>query len=152
MADEKSQPDKPAEATSTSATAAPATDAPPKPAEGGRANRTEKRRDAAAAVKKGTSTVRSKLASLLWLVAVVCALFLAVGALLVALKANQDNAAVKFVLDGADTLDLGIFSRDKGIFTFDKDRNEVKAALVNWGLAALAYLIVGKVLDRVIRP
>lgn len=142
MADEKPPPEKSAEATSTTtSTSAPA----------GK-SRAEKRRGTAAAVKKGTSTVRSKVASLLWLVAVVCALFLAVGALLVALKANQDNAVVKFVLDGADTLDLGVFSRDEGIFTFDKDRNGVKAALVNWGLAALAYLIVGKVVDRVIRP
>ncbi|QNN55102.1 hypothetical protein H9L09_16090 [Nocardioides mesophilus] len=91
------------------------------------------------------------MASLVWLVAVVCALFLAVGALLVALKANQDNSIVKFVLDGADALD-GPFSRDNGIFTFDGKDAATKSALVNWGLAAVAYLVIGKILDRVIRP
>ena len=86
----------------------------------------ERRRATGEKAKQAASTMRSKTASLVWLVAVVCALFLSVGALLVALKANQDNAAVKFVLDGADTLDLGIFSRDEGIFTFERDRDEVR--------------------------
>jgi hypothetical protein len=148
VADDKPGPEKNAEASSTSTTTTPAVGATTAPTP----SRADRRRGTAAAVKKGTSTVRSKLASLLWLVAVVCALFLAVGALLVALKANQDNAVVAFILDGADTLDMGVFSRDEGIFTFDKDRNGVKAALVNWGLAALAFLVVGKIVDRVIRP
>ena len=43
-----------------------------------------------------------------------CALFLAVGALLVALDANTDNELVKFVLDGADAVDLGVFSATTG--------------------------------------
>ncbi|WP_240755851.1 hypothetical protein [Nocardioides iriomotensis] len=146
MADDKPEPEKKAEASSTSTTTT--SDAGTKTAP----TRADRRRGTAAAVKKGTSTVRSKLASLLWLVAVVCALFLAVGALLVALKANQDNAVVTFILDGADTLDLGVFSREDGIFTFAKDPNQVKSALVNWGLAALAFLVVGKIVDRVIRP
>ena len=100
----------------------------------------------------GANAVRSRIASLVWLVAVVCALFLAVGALLVALKANPDNAIVTFVLDAADRLDLGVFSRDNGIFTPRKDPNGVKSALINWGLGAVAYLVAGKVADRVIRP
>jgi hypothetical protein len=70
-------------------------------------------------VVAGANAVRSRIASLVWLVAVLCALILAIGALLIALKANQDNAIVKFVLDAADTLDLGVFSRTDGIFTFD---------------------------------
>lgn len=85
----------------------------------------------------------------MWLAAVVCALFLAVGALLVALDANPDNALVRFVLDVADVVDLDVFSRDNGVFTFADD---TKAALVNWGLAAVAYLVVGRVLERLIRP
>ena len=80
------------------------------------------------------------------------ALFLAVGALLIALKANQDNAIVSFVLDVADRLDLGVFSREQGIFTFDGKNAETKNALVNWGIGAIAYLVAGKVLDRIIRP
>ena len=112
----------------------------------------KKRRGTGKKVAAGANLVRSRLASLVWLVAVVCALFLAVGALLIALKANQDNAIVAFVLHVADRLDLGVFSREQGIFTFDGKNAETKNALVNWGIAAIAYLVAGKVLDRIIRP
>ena len=112
----------------------------------------KKRRGTGKKVAAGANLVRSRLASLVWLVAVVCALFLAVGALLIALKANQDNAIVSFVLDVADRLDLGVFSREQGIFTFSGKDAATKDALVNWGIAAIAYLVAGKVLDRIIRP
>lgn len=95
------------------------------------------------------SRVRVWLAQLVWLAAVVCALILAVGALLIALDANQDNVLVGLVLDVADVVDLDVFSRDNGVFTF---ADETKSALVNWGLAAVAYLVVGRVLERIIRP
>ena len=98
------------------------------------------------------STLRLRLAQVTWVAAVVCALFLAVGALLVALDANQDNALVKFVLDVAGVLDLDVFSRRNGVFTFDGSDAATKNALTNWGLAAVAYLVVGRVLERVIRP
>lgn len=171
MADEKPVPDTTGEATSTStSTSTPASSSAPEststPTSTSASTSTstsastgaskpaasERRRNAGAAVKKGTSTVRSKLASLLWLVAVVCALFLAVGALLVALKANPENPVVKFILDGAATLDLGVFSPEEGLFPVEKGRSMVEATLINWGLAAVAYLIVGKVVDRIIRP
>jgi hypothetical protein len=99
-----------------------------------------------------TSMVRSRVAQVIWLVAVVCALFLATGALLIALDANPDNALVKLVLDVADALDLGVFSRDNGIFTFEGADKATKSALANWGLGAVAYLVVGRILDRIIRP
>jgi hypothetical protein len=105
------------------------------------------------AEKKGNAAgLRARLAQLIWLAAVVCALFLAVGALLIALDANQDNALVKFVLDVADAVDLGVFSRDNGIFTFDGQDAATKNALANWGLAAVAYLVVGRILERIVRP
>lgn len=97
-------------------------------------------------------TLRTRLAAVLWAVAVICALVLAVAALLVALRANQDNAAVAAVLDAADVLDLGIFGRENGVFTFTGADAEVRSALVNWGLGAVAYLVLGKLLDRIIRP
>jgi hypothetical protein len=111
----------------------------------------KRRRPSGEKVKAGTDVVRSKIASVIWLVAVVCALFLAVGALLVALNANQDNSIVQFVLGGADLLD-GPFSRDNGVFTFSGENAATKSALVNWGIAAIVYLIIGKILDRIIRP
>ncbi len=95
---------------------------------------------------------RTRVAGLAWLAAVICALALALGALLVALKANQDNEIVTFFLSTADRLDLGVFSRENGIFTFSGGDASVKAALVNWGIAAVAYLVVGKIIDRLVRP
>jgi hypothetical protein len=115
--------------------------------------KTRKDRQTGKKVVAGANAVRSRIASIVWLVAVVCALFLAVGALLIALKANQDNAIVQFVLDGADKLDLKVFSPDEGIFAPAKaSQVETKDYLVNWGIGAIAYLVVGKVLDRIIRP
>lgn len=114
---------------------------------------TRRRRGAGVAkVKTGVAAVRSKIATVVWLVAVVCALFLAVGALLIALKANEKNTIVDLVLTGARQLD-GPFSLTDGIFTFADDKDgRVKSALVNWGIAAVVYLVIGKILDRVIRP
>jgi hypothetical protein len=91
--------------------------------------------------------LRNRLASLVWLLAVVCALVLALGALLVSLGANPDNAVVELAIDSARRLD-GPFA---DVFTFDGENARTKARLVNWGLAALAYLIAGRVLDRLLR-
>jgi hypothetical protein len=99
-----------------------------------------------------TTVVRARLAQVIWLAAVICALFLAVGALLIALDANRDNALVSFVLDVADAVDLGVFSRANGIFTFDGADAATKNALANWGLGAVAYLIVGRIVERIVRP
>jgi hypothetical protein len=92
------------------------------------------------------------LAQVIWLLFLLAAMFLAVGALLIALDANQDNDLVKFVLEGADRVDLGIFSKDNGIKEFSGANAETKDALFNWGLGAVAWLVVGRILDRLIRP
>lgn len=96
--------------------------------------------------------VRARTASVVWGVCVILALFLAVGALCVALDANQDNALVSFILDGADRVDLGIFSQEGGIKEFAGSNADVKNALFNWGLGAVFWLVVGRLLDRIIRP
>ena len=96
--------------------------------------------------------VRVVVAQVVWLLFLVAALFLAVGALLIAVDANQDNALVKFVLEGADRVDLGIFSKDNGIKQFSGPNAETKNALFNWGLGAVVWLVVGRLLERVIRP
>ena len=95
---------------------------------------------------------RVRLAQVVWLVFVIAALFLAVGALCIALDANRDNGLVKFVLDGANAVDLGIFSRDNGIKQFAGANADTKNALFNWGLGAIAWLVVGRIAERVIRP
>lgn len=96
--------------------------------------------------------LRSRLAQLLWMVCVVAALFLAVGALTYALKANADNSLVSFVRDGAAVVDLGFFSIDNGIKEFTGENAEIKNALFNWGLGAVFWLVVGRLLDRIVRP
>ena len=111
-----------------------------------------KERNTGKKVVAGANALRSRIATIVWLLAVVCALFLAVGALLVALKANPDNSIVTFIKDGAHALDLGVFSPTNGLFTPSKDPDLIKGALINWGIGAIAYLVVGKILDRIIRP
>jgi hypothetical protein len=98
------------------------------------------------------SRLRVRAAQVVWILAALCALVLAVGALCVALDTNRDNALVKLVLDAADVLDLEVFSRSNGIFTFEGGDAATKNALVNWGLGAVAYLVVGRLLERVVRP
>jgi hypothetical protein len=96
--------------------------------------------------------VRLILAQVVWLLFLTAALFLAVGALLIAVDANRDNDLVKFVLEGADRVDLGIFSKDNGIKQFTGENAETKNALFNWGIGAIVWLVVGRILDRLIRP
>jgi hypothetical protein len=96
--------------------------------------------------------IRTRVAQVLWLLCVAAALFLAVGALCIALDLNRDNALVAFAIDVADVVDLGLFSRGDGIKQFTGDNAETKNALVNWGLGAIAWLIVGRVAERLVRP
>jgi hypothetical protein len=105
-----------------------------------------RRRPAGQTLRTGLALVRARLAALVWLAAVVCALLLAIGALVVALKMNQHNAIVSFVTDAANKLDFGEFKK------FHGQDAATKSALVNWGIAAVIYLVIGKVLDRLIRP
>ena len=103
-------------------------------------------------VGDGLNTARRKAAPIVGIVFLVLAGILAIGALLIALDANRDNAAVEFMLNTAANLDLGVFDRQDGIFTFDGKNAEPKSALVNWGLAAILYLIVGRVLKGIVEP
>ena len=112
------------------------------------------RKDEGATRRSGETVakLRTRLAQVVWLLFVVAALFLAVGALCIALGANKDNGAVSFVLDGAKFFDLDIFSRSNGIKTFGGDNAATKNALFNWGIGAVLYLVVGRILERIIRP
>ena len=65
---------------------------------------------------------------------------------------TRDNALVAFVLNGADLVDLGVFSRQDGIKQFTGPDAATKNALFNWGLGAIVWLVVGRILDRIVRP
>lgn len=100
----------------------------------------------------GVRSVRVRIAQLVWFVCALFALLLALGALTYALQANTDNSLVEFVREWAGRVDLGIFSMDNGIKEFGGKNAEVKNALFNWGIGAVVWLVIGRVLDRVIRP
>ncbi|WP_232828233.1 hypothetical protein [Kribbella monticola] len=101
---------------------------------------------AMSSVGTGVKQARNLIASVIWLIAVLAAAVLALGALFTALdQANQSNEIVRFVLDRGHDL-VGPF---KDLFRLQTAKNTL---LVNWGIAALVYLIAGKILERFIRP
>jgi hypothetical protein len=98
-----------------------------------------------ATAKAAVSKVREILATAVFTVAVLAALVLALGAVLIALKANEQNQIVAGIIDIARRV-VGPFD---DVFRMD---TRIKQVLVNWGIAAVVYLIVGRVAERVIRP
>jgi hypothetical protein len=114
----------------------------------------QKKADRVAQTKAAVANVRTRVAQVVWLLCVVAALVLAIGALCIALKANADNSLVSFVKDAADKVDLGVFSRKDGVAHFSGHGHAAmtKNALVNWGLGAVVWLVAGRILDRIIRP
>jgi len=96
--------------------------------------------------------VRCHIARAVWLVCLVLALILAVAAFSFALEANDQNDLVQLVRELADRFDLGFFDLDEPVKEFDDPNSEVKTALFNYGIAAVVYLIAGRLLERLIRP
>lgn len=106
----------------------------------------DKGKAAMSAVGSGVRRFRNLVASLVWLIAVIAAALLALGALFTALdQTNQSNEIVKWVLERGHDL-VGPF---KDLFRLETAKNTL---LVNWGIAALVYLIIGKIAERFIRP
>ncbi|WBQ07515.1 hypothetical protein [Kribbella sp. CA-293567] len=106
----------------------------------------DKGKAALSAVGSGVKRFRNLLASLIWLIAVIAAAVLALGALFTALdQANQSNEIVKWVLERGHDL-VGPF---KDLFRLETAKNTL---LVNWGIAALVYLVIGKLAERFVRP
>jgi hypothetical protein len=110
----------------------------------------EKKREVSSTV----NSVRSTVATIVWVLAVVAAVILAIGALVIVLDFNEKNSVVSFFRNAADNLNfLGeLKSFDAGKSEASKHDALVKTVLVNWGICAVVYLVVGKVLERVIRP
>jgi hypothetical protein len=124
------------------------------PAQGDDASAETTHVDRAAQTKAVADLVRLRVAQLVWLVCVLAALVLALGALCIALKANEDNGLVKFCIDTADKLDLGAFSRSDGVAHWKGHSHSAmtRNACVNWGLAAVVWLIAGKAVERIVHP
>jgi hypothetical protein len=110
--------------------------------------------DRTAQAKAVANMVRARIAQLVWIICAVAALLLAAGALCIALKANAGNGLVKFFVDAGDRLDFGAFSRTDGVAHW-KGHSEAaltKNALVNWGIAAVVWLVIGRIVERIVRP
>lgn len=83
------------------------------------------------------------LARIVSLVTAIVVGIIVVGILLVVFKANRDNDIVSTINDAAKTL-VGPF---KDVFSLKGTRRTV----VNWGLAAVVYAIVGGLIARLLR-
>jgi hypothetical protein len=99
------------------------------------------------------AAVRSQAARAIRIIFGILAAILALGAVLIVLRhnINLDNSIVKFVLETADNIS-GPFSRSDGIFHFTGKNAVAKNALLNWGIAAIVYLVVGRLLANLVAP
>ena len=93
---------------------------------------------------KGTRA-RAGLARAITIVTTVVVLFIIAGILLFVLEANRSNDIVSVINDVAQAL-VGPFD---DLFTLDDRKAEVA---VNWGLAAVVYAIIGRVLAGLAAP
>ncbi len=109
-------------------------------------------RRAATLTGAGIRRVRTLLGDIVWFACLLAATALLLGAVLVVLDANTRNALVAAVLRAADWADLGVFSRTAGVKQFSGDNAVVKNTVTNWGLGAVAWLVVGRVARRILTP
>jgi hypothetical protein len=92
-----------------------------------------------------SAVVVGGLRRIVHLIVSVVVLIIVAGIVLVLFKANATNSIVSDVHDAARWL-AGPF---EGIFSFHSAR---VALAVNWGAAAVVYLIVGVLIARLLRP
>jgi hypothetical protein len=89
---------------------------------------------------------RAKIAEGVWFVAAGFATLLGVGVLCVAFGLNEDNPLVAFFLEIAGWVDFGTLKEMSG------KNARTNEALMNWGIAAVLWLILGRIGERLIRP
>jgi hypothetical protein len=99
------------------------------------------RRDASG--DRGSARGASLLARVVHLVVSIIVVIIVAGIVLVVLKANPTNSIVSTIHDWAQSL-VGPFD---GMFSF---HNADIAVAVNWGIAAIVYLIVGGLIARLL--
>jgi hypothetical protein len=105
--------------------------------------RSDRGRSGGGGFARGSAVALGGLARVVRLIVGIVVLIIVAGIVLVLLKANPTNAIVSDVHDAARWL-AGPFD---GIFSF---RNARVALAVDWGLAAVVYLIVGGLIARVL--
>lgn len=91
------------------------------------------------------ATARTYVARAITIIVGLVVAVIVLGILLVVLGANPDNVIVSVITDIARTL-VGPF---QNLFTLEQ--REVETA-VNWGIAALVYLLIGQVISRIVAP
>ena len=91
----------------------------------------------------GAAIARASIARAVLLVTAAIAAVLVLGILLVVLEANRGNELVQFVRDAASFLAGPL----DNLFTLDSNKAE-KA--VNWGLAAVVWLALGRLVSRLL--
>ena len=109
-------------------------------------------RRVASLTKTGVNRLRTLLGEIVWIICLLAAAALVLGTAVVVLEANTQNALVAGVLKAADWADLGVFSRTAGIKQFTGENAVIKNAFVNWGLGAVAWLVVGRIARRILTP
>jgi hypothetical protein len=92
---------------------------------------------------RGSARGAGLLARVVHLVVSIIVLIIVAGIVLVVLKANPTNSIVSEIQDWARSL-AGPFD---GMFSF---HNAQVAIAVNWGIAAVVYLVVGGLVARLI--
>jgi len=102
--------------------------------------------------RNDTDKIRTIVSRVVWLLFVTCALVLAVSALLITVDANDGNPLVKLFYDIADAVDLTFFDLSNPIKEFDGKNADMRIALFNYGIGAILYLIVGRVVEKLIHP
>ena len=114
----------------------------------------DKKEKKTAAAGDTVNKVRNIVATVVWVLAVLAAVILAAGALVIVLDFNKSNGVVSFFRDTADNINvLGELKSFEGGKSADSKQSAlVKTVLVNWGICAVVYLVVGKLLERIIRP
>ena len=82
--------------------------------------------------------------SVITTIAGIVAAIIILGIVLVLIKANPNNPIVDFILDVGRFLTTPFHN----LFPQDNPRQDI---LVNWGIAAIAYLILGALIARLAR-
>lgn len=95
---------------------------------------------------------RSLVAHLVWWASAAVAIGLAVGVLLVGLRAPASHAWVEGSYHVLDALGGGVLDRRGLVVDLTGVRSALGVALVSWGLASGLWLVVGLVVASLLRP